>query len=47
MPLSIVIKMETNHQKPMKKEHPDAYLSKKEKFLKKYGENMIDREVVK
>ncbi len=44
--LNIVIrrKMETKHQKPMKKEHPDSYLSDKAKFLKK-NKNLIDREV--
>jgi len=37
----------TNHQKPMQKEKPDAYLTDKEKFLKKNKDNMIDREVRK
>ena len=27
----------TEHQEPMKKEHPDSHLSDKEKFLKKHG----------
>ncbi|GAF85268.1 unnamed protein product [marine sediment metagenome] len=35
------------HQKPMQKEIPDAYLSEKEKFLKKNKDNMIDKGVRK
>ncbi len=31
------MKMNTEHQKPMQKEKPDSHLSKKGKFLKKYG----------
>ena len=34
-------------QEPMQKEKPDSHLSDKEKFLKKHGKDMIDREVVK
>ena len=35
------------HQKPMQKESPDAYLTEKEKFIKKNKDNMIDKEVMK
>ncbi len=35
------------HQRPMEHKHADSFLSDKGKFLKKYGKNMIDREVKK
>ncbi len=37
----------TNHQEPMQKESPDAYLTDKAKFLKKYKDHMVDRVVRK
>ena len=59
MNINTKVKMKSiKHQEPMinrkprlpraiEEEKPGAYLSEKEKFLKKNKDNMIDREVVK
>ena len=39
--------MNTKHQKPIQKEKPDAYLTDKEKFIRKNKDNMIDKDLRK